>query len=89
MDESLRAWGQNIKLLREALNGDGEPRRGDDSAMTQAELGDLLDPPVSQSTVARWEAGQMEPRRRYKSQLARALRTDVRVLFPLVSGAVA
>lgn len=51
--------------------------------MTQAELGALFDPPVHQSTVARWEAGQMEPRRQHKAQLARILMTDVSMLFPL------
>lgn len=49
--------------------------------MTQLELGELLDPPVAQSTVARWERGQMEPRRHYKAQLARILHADARILF--------
>lgn len=55
--------------------------------MTQAQLGDLLNPPVHQTTVARWEAGQIEPRRHYKRQLAHVLHTDVRFLFPLIGAA--
>lgn len=55
--------------------------------MTQAQLGELLDPPVHQTTVARWEAGDMEPRRQYKRQLAHVLHTDIRLLFPLVGAA--
>lgn len=86
-DETLRLWGQSIKGLREILNPEGMPRTGDDPAMSQKALGEKLDPPVGQSTVARWESGLMEPRRHYKAQLARALHTDVRVLFPMTRSA--
>lgn len=44
--------------------------------MTQAELGELLEPVVTQGTVARWERGQMEPRRHYKAQLDRVLHAN-------------
>jgi len=83
-DELLRAWGENIRSQRALFTPDGTPRAsGADPVMTQAQLGELLDPPVGQSTVARWEAGLMEPRRIYKAQLARVLVLDVRMLFPL------
>lgn len=72
MDETLRQWGENIRLHREVIG------------LTQAQLAEQLDPPVSQATVARWEAGLMEPRRRYKAQLAPLLHTDTRILFPLI-----
>jgi len=68
------------------LNADGLPKRPDESCMTQAELGERLEPRVSQSTIARWEAGRMEPRRKYKPQLAAALSADVRMLFPMIRG---
>lgn len=44
--------------------------------MTQAELGDRLEPKVTQGTVARWERGQMEPRRHFKAQLDRVLHAN-------------
>lgn len=87
-DEVLRSWGENIRNHRQALRPDGVPRvSGADAVMTQVDLGKLLEPPVQQSTVHRWETGSMEPRRRYKVQLARVLHVDVRVLFPLVRAA--
>jgi DNA-binding XRE family transcriptional regulator len=87
-DDALRVWGENIRNQRLVLRPDGAPRRsGADAVMTQADLGSLLDPPVRQSTVHRWETGAMEPRRRYKVQLARALHLDVRTLFPLLRAA--
>lgn len=51
--------------------------------MTQEQLGALLDPPVDQSTVARWENGDMEPRRQYKAQLSYLFHTDGQFLFPM------
>lgn len=86
MDETLRLWGENIRLRRLLLNSAGEPRTSDEAPMTQEELGALLTPPVTQATVARWERGLMEPRRHYKAQLAHRLLTDARVLFPMTSG---
>lgn len=84
----MRQWGENIKLRREALNADGMPLQSGESCMTQAQLGELLDPPVHQTTVARWEAGAMEPRRRFKPQLARVLICDTRMLFPMARSIV-
>jgi DNA-binding XRE family transcriptional regulator len=80
-DETLRQWGENIAIRRQALNADGRLRKATEPAMTQRQLGDRLDPPVHQSTVARWEAGITEPRRRYKAQLCSVLLADYRMLF--------
>lgn len=82
-DEELRQWGENIQIRRIALNADGALRIGDQESMTQAQLGALMNPPVHQSTIARWEAGLIEPRRHFKAQLATVLMTDVRMLFPM------
>lgn len=84
MDETLRLWGRNIASRRQLLRPDGTVRTSpQDGTMSQADLGAKLNPPVNQSTVARWEAGQMEPRRRYKAQLASTLMADVSMIFPL------
>ena len=89
MDETLRTWGRNIQLRREALNADGAPRdvKASEPSMTQAQLGEMLEPPVHQTTIARWEAGRMEPRRHHKAELSRVLMTDVAMLFPLTRNA--
>jgi DNA-binding XRE family transcriptional regulator len=88
VDETLRLWGDNIRAVREGLTPERLIRRSKDQpCLTQAQLGELLDPPVTQSTVARWEAGRYEPRRHYKRQLAHVLGTDVRFLFPMVGAA--
>lgn len=88
VDETLRLWGENIKTVREGLTPELTVRRSkSDPCLTQEQLGQLLDPPVDQSTVARWEAGRHEPRRHYKRQLAHILHTDVRFLFPMVGAA--
>lgn len=87
MDETLRLWGENIRLRRLMLNAAGEPRTVEEAPMAQHELGARLKPSVSQATVARWERGKMEPRRHYKAQLARHLLTDARILFPMTSDA--
>lgn len=89
MDETLRTWGKNIQLRREALTADSIPlqMRPGEPAMTQAQLGERFEPPVHQSTVARWEAGQMEPKRHHKAQLAQILMTDVSMLFPMTRSA--
>lgn len=84
MDETLRLWGSNIAAFRLTRQPDGSLRPSAEAdAMGQADLGALLDPPVSQATVSRWEAGLMEPRRHYKAQLGRILGVDVTTLFPL------
>jgi transcriptional regulator with XRE-family HTH domain len=84
MHETLRLWGKNIAAFRLTRKPDGSLRAtAEDDPMGQADLGRLMDPPVSQATVSRWEAGLMEPRRQYKAQLARVLGVDVTTLFPL------
>lgn len=82
-DPLLAEWGRQIRSRREALNADGQLRRESDPAMTQEQLGALMDPPVDQSTVARWENGDIEPRRHFKAQLAELFRTDGQFLFPM------
>lgn len=83
-DETLRLWGRSITTHRSLLKPDGTPRTsGADPEMGQADLGALLDPPVTQATVSRWESGHMEPRRQFKAQLARIFGVDVTTLFPL------
>lgn len=74
-DETLRRWGSNIEKFRKA------------HGWTPSGLGALLDPPVAQSTINRWENGRMEPRRHYKAQLASVFGTDVEILFPLTRSA--
>ncbi len=69
MDETLRRWGANLKLFRET------------HGQHQADVAEALQ--VAQSTVARWESGEMEPRRQMKVRLADHYGTDVAVLFPL------
>ena len=66
----LGQWGRNIEAVRKRLR------------LSQAQLGAMLDPPVSQPTVARWENGKAEPRLDHKIQLCRVLRTEWRLLFP-------
>lgn len=82
-DPLLVEWGRQIRHRREALNAAGDLRRETESSMTQEQLGALMEPPVDQSTVARWENGDMEPRRQYKAQLADLLHTDGQFLFPM------
>lgn len=74
-DEELRLWGENLRDQREALN------------LNQTELARQFDPPLSQSTIARWERGLVEPRREHKRRLAEILKTDARLLFPMTRGA--
>lgn len=82
-DPLLVEWGRQIRNRREAFNSDGNLRRAEQQAMTQEQLGALLDPPVDQSTVTRWENGDMEPRRQYKAQLSYLFHTDGQFLFPM------
>lgn len=84
----LEAWGANIRRFRQHFTPSGDLRRDPNlPCMTQKDLAEAMDPPVSQSTVARWEDGVMEPRRHFKIQLARQFCTDVAVLFPIVETA--
>jgi DNA-binding XRE family transcriptional regulator len=90
MDDLLRKWGQNIRRQRTLRNSEGEIRHSNaEEPMSQAELGALLDPPVTQATVSRWEEGKMEPRLAYKIQIAQVLGDDASTLFPLPATAVA
>ncbi len=71
---TLERWGRNIEMLRRAY-GDG--------GIDQAELGQLFDPPVSQSTIARWETGKAEPRIRHRMEIARIFGVPTSMLFDL------
>lgn len=94
-DPTLAQWGANIarqrKAMRAVYDDDGNligtaPRMsGDDVPLSQEQLGQLLDPPVVQSTITRWENGVMEPRRHYKNELARRLYLSTSLLFPLAA----
>jgi transcriptional regulator with XRE-family HTH domain len=85
VDETLRLWGRNLAAARKAHRPDGMPKansRDGMPCMSQTQLGALLDPPVTQVAVSRWERGLREPRRYHKQQLAGLLHTDVERLFP-------
>lgn len=69
MDETLRLWGANLTRFRKFYG------------WTQDKVAEELD--VDQSTIARWEAGLIEPRRHMKIRLAELYSTDVAILFPL------
>lgn len=69
MDETLRTWGANLRRFREAFG------KSQDEVAAELE--------VAQATIARWEAGRMEPRRQMKVRLAEYYCTDVAILFPL------
>jgi transcriptional regulator with XRE-family HTH domain len=69
-DELLRAWGINVKSLRQA--------RG----LSQKQLAEKVR--VSVPTVCRWEKGNASPRDSHKVRVADALGADVRTLFPLL-----
>lgn len=69
IDADLVGWGLILRHHRLRLNSDGDVRGETDASMTQKELGNQLDPPVAQSTVAKWESGAAEPRRRYREQI--------------------
>lgn len=85
-DQLLRKWGKNIETTRLLRNEDGELRKNSaEPPMSQATLGSLLDPSVSQATVSRWEDGKMEPRLAYKIQIGQVLGADPSALFPLPS----
>jgi DNA-binding XRE family transcriptional regulator len=84
-----RLWGRNIRRQRLALNSQGHPRTANEPSMTQEQLAAMLDTPVDQSTITRWENGDAEPRRDHKIQLARTLHRDVNEMFPMISADVA
>lgn len=82
IDPLLEVWGTAIRVLRRSVNTDGDPLADDEEPMTQEQLGAELDPPVRQSTVARWESGLREPRRRYRKQLADFFELPQDWMFP-------
>lgn len=69
---SLRIWGANIARQR---------HRHD--RLSQSELGMMLEPPVHQTTVARWEKGSVEPSLEQKMQISHALGVPIHEIFPL------
>lgn len=73
MKEVFREWGRNIERGRAVLG------------LTQVQLGKACG--VHQSTIAKWEAGDMVPRDHHKVAIATALHQDVRQLFPLTRSA--
>lgn len=73
MDETLRLWGKNLKRFRTTYG------------FTQNHVAAELQ--VAQSTIARWEEGQSEPRRQMKVRIAEFYGTDVAILFPLTRAA--
>jgi len=75
IDDDAEASGWLIQELREA--------RG----LSQEALANLVLPRVSQSTIARWEAGAVEPKREHRRQIAQILGTDPATLFRLTRGA--
>lgn len=88
IDPVLAEWGRNIRERRQLLNGDGRLRSSAlQEPMSQRQLGEAMDPPVHQSTVARWESGAVEPRRLYKQQLAGLLQVSTSMLFPMAGTA--
>lgn len=70
MNETYRLWGDNIAMGRKAVG-------------FETQLQFALKLGVRQSTVARWESGEMAPRDHYKVAIAELLHQDVRQLFPL------
>jgi transcriptional regulator with XRE-family HTH domain len=89
-EQMLKAWGRNIASTRRLRNQHGDLRRNAaDPGLTQEGLGEMLEPPVKQATVSRWESGKMEPRAIYKAQLAAVLGVPADQLFPLPSTDVA
>lgn len=76
---ALRSWGANIARLRHQADH------------TQETFGLLFDPPIHQSTVARWESGAIEPALGRKLEIAAHLGQPASAIFPLptIIGAVA
>jgi transcriptional regulator with XRE-family HTH domain len=69
VNERLRQWGTNVRVAR-LIQG-----------MTQAQL--AVEIGVKQASVSRWETGAVGPSDDDKVALARVLKQDVRMLFPL------
>ena len=69
-NETYRTWGENIAVGRKLVGFE-----------TQLSLALALG--VRQSTVARWESGEMAPRFSRMVAIAELLHQDVRQLFPM------
>lgn len=57
--------------------------------LTQDTFGRLFDPPVTQSSVARWEKGEMLPDRRHFPKIASLLNLTLEELFEFIENQVA
>lgn len=62
-----KRWGNSIRLQRKVIR------------MSQVELAAALG--VTQSTVSRWENGEIAPTVENQLAIARVLRSDARILF--------
>lgn len=56
------------------------------SRLTQANFGQLFNPPLAQPTVAQWEKGEQVPDRKYFPKLASLLNFTLEELFEFVAG---
>lgn len=75
--ERSRTYGRNIRYGRNAVGLDTQQKFAD--ALNVAGAGN-----VAQSTVARWERGEIVPRDDMKLLIASVLHQEVRQLFPLI-----
>lgn len=66
----FRQWGENLRTLR-GLAG----------FRSQKAFADALG--VHKNAVQKWEAGERAPRDVHKARIARLLKVDAHVLFPL------
>ena len=76
ISERSRIYGQNIRRGRLAVG-----------LTSQQALAEALGAGVWQSTVARWERGEIVPRDDMKLRIAAVLHQEVRQLFPLIPAA--
>lgn len=72
VEKQLRDWGNKIARLRRAAG-----------YSSQAAFGAQFDPPVHQTTVGRWEAGEIEPSLAHKFEMARILEVAPGYIFDL------
>lgn len=68
-----KLWGRNMQLQRKVVG------------LSQVELATALG--VTQSTVSRWESGEAAPTVENQLAIARALKTDARLLFAFPTAA--
>jgi transcriptional regulator with XRE-family HTH domain len=74
MEEQYRTWARNIANGRKAL--------GLSQAQLAERVAEAAGRPLSQQSVARWEAGHDAPRDLFRAALATVLSQDVAQLFP-------